>query len=405
MHKRILIQALQLAFLLVPWLTQAGVDRIEGIIQVNNEDYEVIRPLGAGGFGEVFTIKKISTGEMYALKLYTYRENNVDSDRNPIDEKQHMQLRISMLRSNSQLRSGTEESKNLRYAPIPVQVGLNPERLQTPAELSVLKNTPNKDWGLLMPLAQKDLKVAAQAVRATPENRVKLAIQVFHDIIPELALLAKDKLSHGDIKPQNILSSPDQHFGLADFDDLVPFGSKHSYLSTSFSAPESIEIKDGQTQLLPAHPASDLYSLSLSLTEVLFPKLDNEKRNSAIINRNPDNENLLREELRQADPNLVTPYDSLIRFIKACLSQNPHQRVINLQSLLNEKNYFALFAQDLIGILAEATSKLDSAKFKPSTKVSPTVNPINSSQDDRTVQIKSRPQKIQCLQILSTLGN
>lgn len=292
-------------------------ERLSPMLEFGDQSYSVLGPLGEGAFAKVIEIQNNLSKETFALKLYTYL--------NMGDLRSSARTRMFFLRNNLTASASIPEYGGLRFAPRLVRVTLNPQRRKSPAEVFVLRNHPNQDIGILLPVAKYALSAQIRYLSENLLDRIVLANKVFEDVLPELTFLAKKGLSLGDIKSQNILMSRDGAYGLSDFDGLVPFGEK-SLIATSDYTPPGNQRTGARAQ-----PFGDVYSFNLVLAELLLR--DAYLEPPVLARRSPVLLAKIREEMAENFPGSLGQYGTLIQFIEMGLIQDPIRRGEALKTL------------------------------------------------------------------------
>ncbi|MCI0709669.1 MAG: protein kinase, partial [Chloroflexi bacterium] len=235
-----------------------------------NNRYDLQDMLGAGGMGEVFRARDILTGETVALKRVT-----TDPER---------------------LMHGSRSND------IEAQVALAQE-FQTLASLRHPNIISVLDYGfdvagspyLTMPLIHNARKITTASRHLPTDGRVKLII----DMLQAVAYLHRRGILHRDLKPGNVLVTPDNDVKVLDFGLAVHRDAVEESGGTLFyMAPEVITGSH-------ASEASDLYSVGVIAFEVLTGELpfNSESMNvflRELFAKNPDLSLILQDTLPAA---------------------------------------------------------------------------------------------------------
>lgn len=184
--------------------------------------YEILRPLGEGGFAQTYEARHRLLGTRACLKVCREREN-----------------------------------EDLMLAEARILWDLHHPSLPTLRD--VLKD---RDGRLTLVMRYVEGEPLDRAAPIDPPT----AVQVLGRLLRALRVLHHRGIVHNDIKPSNILLEPDRHgVVLVDFgvSTVRPRrGSSAPGFSDLFAAPEVIEGR-------PPLPESDLYSLALSVLTAL----------------------------------------------------------------------------------------------------------------------------------------
>jgi len=160
---------------------------IETFINFNVDDFEIKQKIGEGSFGQIFKVKKDS--KYYALKKL------IGTNEYDFEALQH---EYNILRSIS-------SSKNLSIIHI---YGMQSKKLdKTTKVLYILMELAESDW-------EKEIRKKSLYKNYYSENELTSIIKI---LIKSFSELQKEKISHRDIKPQNILICKNNVFKIADF--------------------------------------------------------------------------------------------------------------------------------------------------------------------------------------------
>jgi protein-serine/threonine kinase len=231
------------------WLSlQPRVDgeRIEGEIKVSwefnttrkrhygPEDFEVLRLLGKGTFGQVFQVRKLDTDRIYAMKVLSKKV---------IVKKKEIAHTIG--ERNILVRTATAAS--------PFIVGLK-FSFQTPTDLYLV--TDYMSGGELFWHLQREGRFS--------EERAKFYIA---ELILCLEHLHDNGIVYRDLKPENILLDANGHIALCDFGlskaDLSTDDTTNTFCGTTeYLAPEVLLDESGYTKMV------DFWSLGVLIFEM-----------------------------------------------------------------------------------------------------------------------------------------
>ena len=236
-----------------------------GTLLINGK-YEVISILGKGGFGEVYQVKEVDTGKLYAAKKMK------------IDEKDDLDI------ANSEI---------LLYS----------NKYTHPNIVTVLEHYKTQDeFVFIMELGLYNLKQEMERLKLTDVNKKKKiktrgvysfpqALNIFKDILNALMFVTSKNIHYGDIKPTNIIKFNDCYkltdWGTASFkqsgvDRTVTVKSSRLIVGTLlYMAPElqeclekdinlSVVGKVNKQKIRINFEKADVFSLGLLILEVYF---------------------------------------------------------------------------------------------------------------------------------------
>jgi protein-serine/threonine kinase len=227
--------------------SRIGGDKIEGEIKVSWEyqktrqnkifgpqDFEVLRLLGKGTFGQVFQVRKLDTDRIYAMKVLSKKV---------IVKKKEIAHTIG--ERNILVRTAGASS--------PFIVGLK-FSFQTPTDLYLV--TDYMSGGELFWHLQKEGRFS--------EDRAKFYIA---ELILSLEHLHDNGIVYRDLKPENILLDANGHIALCDFGlskaDLSTNDTTNTFCGTTeYLAPEVLLDESGYTKMV------DFWSLGVLIFEM-----------------------------------------------------------------------------------------------------------------------------------------
>ncbi|KAK6201065.1 kinase-like domain-containing protein [Scheffersomyces amazonensis] len=198
------------------------------------EDFEVLRLLGKGTFGQVFQVKKKDTERIYAMKVLSKKV---------IVKKKEIAHTIG--ERNILVRTSAAAS--------PFIVGLK-FSFQTPTDLYLV--TDYMSGGELFWHLQKEGRF--------PEDRAKFYIA---ELVLALEHLHDNDIVYRDLKPENILLDANGHIALCDFGlskaNLNNDGTTNTFCGTTeYLAPEVLLDESGYTKMV------DFWSLGVLIFEM-----------------------------------------------------------------------------------------------------------------------------------------
>ena len=221
-------------------------DRVSGEIRLNiafratgkktfgPDDFEILKLIGKGTFGQVFQVRKRDTKRIYAMKVLSKKV---------IVQKKEIQHTIG--ERNILVRTATTES--------PFIVGLK-FSFQTATDLYLV--TDYMSGGELFWHLQKEGKFL--------ENRAKFYIA---ELILALRHLHQHDIVYRDLKPENILLDANGHIALCDFGlskaNLAKNDTTNTFCGTTeYLAPEVLLDEQGYTKMV------DFWSLGVLVFEM-----------------------------------------------------------------------------------------------------------------------------------------
>ena len=245
------------------------------------EDFEILKLIGKGTFGQVFQVRKRDTKRIYAMKVLSKKV---------IVQKKEIQHTIG--ERNILVRTATTES--------PFIVGLK-FSFQTAADLYLV--TDYMSGGELFWHLQKEGRFV--------EERAKFYIA---ELILALRHLHQHDIVYRDLKPENILLDANGHIALCDFGlskaNLAKNDTTNTFCGTTeYLAPEVLLDEQGYTKMVDfwslgvlvfemccgwspfyAEDTQQMYK-NIAFGKVRFPRdaLSQEGRNfvKGLLNRNP----------------------------------------------------------------------------------------------------------------------
>ncbi|GIW84775.1 MAG: hypothetical protein KatS3mg107_0435 [Gemmataceae bacterium] len=282
--------------------------------------YEMLRLLGRGAFGEVWLARKKTSGIEKAIKILPYTTEHSGSRRE---------------------RRALELIKNLRhpYLLATEDFWISEQRLY-----------------IVMELAEGTLRKRLQACREEqrPGIPVDELLRYFREAAEGLDFLHKHAIVHRDIKPDNILllhgHAKVGDFGLAWHQDRT-VASMHTFAGTPvYMAPEVWSQEGG--------PPSDQYALAITYIEMRqghppLPLLPLQELMAAHLEGN-----------YQFEP-LISPTEQAV--LRRALARDPHQRFPTCTAFVSA----LAAAVSSASIAAPSHAALDTASSAPATSQTP----------------------------------
>jgi serine/threonine protein kinase len=300
--------------------------------QLLNKRYQLLEPLGKGGMAIVYRAQDLMLERQVAVKVL--RE---DFSGDPAFQER--------------FRREAKAAANLSHPNI---VTMHDFGLDNGQLFLVMEYVPGKDLKTLI----------KQRVRFSPEEALPLLIQACAGI----GYAHRAGLVHCDVKPQNMLVTPDMRLKVADFGIARALATIHPeeqadvvWGSPQYFAPE-------QAQGAAPAPASDVYSLGIIMYEMLTGSLPFKATTDSDLARQHIEEEppLLSEMLPEISPTLE-------QILKKVLSKEPSQRYRTADQLGRVLMSFgnARSAPSLALTPEAATLDLSSSSKKNATLASP----------------------------------
>lgn len=201
---------------------------------VGPEDFQILRLIGKGTFGQVYQVRKKDTGRIYAMKVLSKKV---------IVQKKEVAHTVG--ERNILVRTATSES--------PFIVGLK-FSFQTPSDLYLV--TDYMSGGELFWHLQKEGRF--------DEKRAKFYIA---ELILAIEHLHRNDIVYRDLKPENILLDANGHIALCDFGlskaNLTKNDTTNTFCGTTeYLAPEVLLDEQGYTKMV------DFWSLGVLVFEM-----------------------------------------------------------------------------------------------------------------------------------------
>jgi len=208
---------------------------------LNLEDFDIIKQIGEGSFGIIYSVMNKFTKESYAMKKIIA----------------HSEKEVKLFKQEYELMNSITEQYNNKYCKLHVLkiIGTDIKKLDsTTFALYVFSELANTDW-------EKEINNRNEIKKFYKEEELMDILKI---AVKTLAEMQKENISHRDIKPQNILIFNKENliYKIADFG-------------------EAKELKLNKQQL------NTLRGTELYMSPILFFSLRNKTDNSSKINHNP----------------------------------------------------------------------------------------------------------------------
>ena len=205
-------------------------------------DFEIIKKLGAGAFGEVFQVRYKKNGKIYAIKVYERAKENKNSPKDYYREKAILYDLVKRGCNNVVKLYADFEDETAKYLVMEFIDG------------KTLKSMSTKTYNYL------------------PENQI---INILTQLLKTLNYLHEDcHILHRDIKPDNVILQKDNTIKILDFGISVYL--KHSdiqLVSGKSTKGEMFFVPD--EMLMYKHPIYDykldIFSLGFTIYSLMNP--------------------------------------------------------------------------------------------------------------------------------------
>ena len=141
-------------------------------------EFKIIKQIGVGGFGKIYSVKWIKNGEIYALKKLNLKKN---------------ELHIFQNKTNI-------------FKDLVNKTGINGVVRIYGDKYIQLENSEQYNYYIIMELGERDwLKELQMREPCLLYYSEKELFEIIVQLVKTLAIMQKNKVTHRDIKPQNIL--------------------------------------------------------------------------------------------------------------------------------------------------------------------------------------------------------
>lgn len=279
--------------------------------------YQIVRMIGKGGMALVYLAHDAKTGRQVAIKVLKPEIAHDEEFVRRFDTE--AKAASSLSHPNIVRVIGVGEERGIRYM------------VQEFVDGSTLKDLIDAygylDWRVAVPIV---LQIA-------------MAIEHAHDA----------GVVHRDIKPQNIMITPDRTALVTDF-GIARASTANTITLTSGNAMGSVHyFSPEQARGGMVGPSADIYSLGILFYETLTGEVpfDGETSVAVAIKH-------LQEDPADPRSRVSDIPDGLAAIVMKCIQKNPKQRYRDARQLIEELDDFMLNPQGVYGVI-EADSKLN----------------------------------------------
>ncbi len=240
------------------------------------EEFEIDRELQSGGFGVTYLALDRKLGRRVALKEYLPREwggRNADGSvgpRSPSYEKDYQLGLMRFLEEARKLARLEEEQTRARLEPV---------RIVRVYRVIEARGTA---YMVMEYVEGRDLEETLKEEGAWSEERVRGLLE---DLLPGLTLVHRAGLTHGDIKPANVMLRSDGtpvliDFGAARYAAAVHSHSEGSVLTRGYAPFEqyATDCKQGHQTDWEQGPWTDVYALGALAYRALSGRVPNDAK-------------------------------------------------------------------------------------------------------------------------------
>jgi len=285
------------------------------------DDFEIIAPLGRGGFARVFVAKQLELDRLVTIKV----SNAPSSEARIIARLAHANV-VPVLSTHR------DDEQELSLLCMPYLGGATLEdALNSRAEMA--GHSPPAGW-LRQVVDRRNAELPPVRMaddRVWPAERTYIdgVVTVIAQLAEALSVAHGDGVVHRDIKPSNVLLAPNGRPMLLDFnlstesnETVTKIGGTVGYMS-----PEQLLALAGESKAGCLTPAVDIYSLGLVTYQLLTGRLPFEYHNadslSEVISlRNATHDRGI-ESPRSVNGEIA---ESLSQIVLQCLASDPAKR-------------------------------------------------------------------------------
>ena len=218
---------------------------------LNMSDYQIISMIGSGSFANIYLVSEIKTKKKYAIKKII-----ADGEED-----------LKKFKSTIEIIQTLCPNNNIYNNIIPILK-------------YVIKKIDATAYSIyiLMPLASSDWYKTIQDNTIIYDEKTLRTI--LNSLVKALSYMQENKISHRDIKPQNILILENQNYCIADFDESIyvknDFGTFDIRGTEMYMSPLLKNlIGTGDTNVKHNVYKSDVYSLGLCFVYAITKNLEN----------------------------------------------------------------------------------------------------------------------------------
>lgn len=212
--------------------------------------WEIVRPLGSGGFGKVYEIRKADETGEYRAAMKVIRIPNSASDYEMYEDDGYDEESITAIFKSQMEDIAREFSLMAQFKGV--------SNIVSYEEHLIAPHDDGRGWDILI---RMELLTPLPQYCKTHAMTEKEVIRLGMDICHALELCGKKQVIHRDIKPQNLFVNDFDDFKLGDFGISKTLDHTTKATKTGTSSYMAPEVYNGQ-----AYGSSvDIYSLGLVL--------------------------------------------------------------------------------------------------------------------------------------------
>jgi len=303
-------------------------------------EYIILKELGRGGMGIVFLAIHSELSRLTAIKILP---SSISNDKEALKKFQEEAKIIAKFNHPNIVPIYSISNERgmyyiaMGYIPGPSLNNIIDKIRNTENPLH-LKSTIVRDMLQLPTIEQSDISQKNIGLKRNPsfwnKNYIEFVLTIGSEIASALDYAHQSKITHGDIKPSNILLSSEGFpmivdFGLSkDFKNLSTAKNSEFTGSLVYAAPE--QIKDNIT-----NEKTDLWALGVTLYELLTFRKPFQGNTIKKTSNNIQSGNLI--QLRTLDKNIPKEVEAIIN---KCLEVNPANRYGTIGDLSSDLKNF-----------------------------------------------------------------
>lgn len=297
---------------------------IERLCQIWNNEWQVTKKLGEGGYGQVYEIvrhdqhglKSISAVKVVSIPKTDAEVQSLYSEgNNSVSIQSYFYNAVTSFTQEIALMQGLKAKSNI--------VSIE--------DYKVLQKTDTIGWDIFIRMERLTPLNEYLAGRLLPESGV---IRLGYELCTALELCAQRNIIHRDIKPENIFVSPDGDIKLGDFGIARELEKSNRTMSRNMGTYEYMapEVRTSQY-----NKTVDIYSLGVVLYKLLnnnrLPFVDPNARHIPSIEER--HAALTRRFNGEQLPPPANASPRIAEVILAACAFNPHERIQTPSAFMN----------------------------------------------------------------------